>query len=141
MNYAITVTLKPNRRLDHNQKDDLARDELQSWIEKHKKAFKWSLVTELTRSGVPHYHGVLRVMSVLPTSYPIRWLNLYLNRQFNSTKILGFVMVKSLDDWPTWRDYCLKEIHQTKDLMASFPIVIDECDFLPSHFEVYADQG
>lgn len=134
MEVAVTLTTKPCPKLTANALDDLVRGELDQLFGKA----NLSLVMELTQCGRPHYHGVMRVLT-LPTKYPIRFLNLGLNDVSRKSNYLGFWYVKPMNDSSNWRAYCIKEIHQTKDLMKNYPVVMDNLHLFPSHFELEAE--
>lgn len=144
MDYAINITLKPQRR-DWELKDYLShvRDEL-PWLTSGlvQLPYKLSLSMELTKAGIPHFHGLIRMERSIPSNYPVRWLNLKLNQSTKkSSKLFGWILVRPLTDWPVWRNYCLKEILITMDLTATFPIMIDQLGVLPNQFEVLMDRN
>lgn len=145
-NFAVTVTTKRNPRFKGQAEDKvIAADEefailqeqanLKFRRNKFHVNWKWSMVVELTKSAEPHYHGIVTISTSLPSKYPIEFLNKSLNELTKETKHLGWVLVKPLDNWQVWLEYCKKDLKVTEDLLGLDPVRFNDAQFFDGRIE------
>lgn len=115
---AITITLRPAvfRHSIKKQYDLLHNAVLDC-------PFFVSLVAELTNSGNLHAHGI--VSEFRDTTYGS--FKQYVIEHFRSSKVIGFICLKEMDNRAKWFNYCLKNYKETKkDLYFANVVIINE---------------
>lgn len=120
---ALTVTIKPNLyRHNLSVQYDKAKKELTS------TPFKISLVSEVTKSGNLHLHGIIeQVKAVSKGSFRQSVVD-----YFRTNKVIGYIYLKEITELDVWLDYCFKDFNKSKLEFYFAPIVmIDEVDDFP----------
>lgn len=123
IDFAFTVTLKPNLYCDepHQQYDKTYSQLIQ--ILKSKGSFV-TCVAELTKSYNLHMHGIIK-FDMKNVEHKSRNLMLRFTNLFRKHKLFGFVNIRQIDDFPKWKEYISKDIHETRSLLNRPPILID----------------
>lgn len=125
---ALTLTIKPKfYSKDLAEQYTLVKEELKQC------PFNKSLVTEITKSGNLHFHGVINVPTVGLRGTAKQAVHNY----FKKCKVIGFIYVKEMTDRKGWYSYCFKELDKTKlDVYFAPTIIVDECIDFPKGLEI-----
>lgn len=96
---------------------------------------KLTLVAELTKNQDVHLHGFVSVdRNRIPKSYRFNYIRYFKDKLKNNPDI-GFSVIKTVDNYPKWKEYISKDIKTTFLTMGRTPIIRD--DFGMFHTDVY----
>lgn len=117
IDYAVTVTLKPQLKRPARLMDSANYPKLLKALEHCQK----TVIVELTKAGIPHYHCIAKVdMSKLKKyDNPVTHL-----RDSISKQGFGYIVLKPVSDYQGWVDYMQKEMHATSQTLM--PVIIDD---------------
>lgn len=111
MTYACTITLKPVVRRDSCE---IQYDKYTSYVVKTIKDrypnCLLKLMCEMTKSYDLHFHGTISFMLKHKTSRIKNYLK-HFSDSFRGDKIIGFVLLKHIDNDKVWDEYITKSIN------------------------------
>jgi len=94
-----------------------------------------TVVCELTEAGDCHYHGFLTAPGL--SLYKVQYR---LSQRLKACKFFGFKKIKLVDDFPGWKEYIMKDVVKTAELLGRRPIVEDKLGLIPfDMFEAYGN--
>lgn len=116
--YAITITVNPKfYSLTLEEQYDLLQEELNDICNVNE--IHLDLIVELTQSFNIHGHGYISIPRKQSTESPPKRIHDF----FRKSKIIGHIMVKPIDHYNGWYDYCVKEFRTTKQNMMRDPVI------------------
>lgn len=114
---AITLTIQPKHYRENIDKQyDLVKNELLM------APFYLSLVTEITKNGNLHFHGLVKEFIIANRKRGT--FRQFIHNFFRKSKVIGFVNLTEVTDQRGWYEYCFKDYNKTKEDLDFAPIVI-----------------
>jgi hypothetical protein len=126
--YCITLTLRPvfyKKSLEEQY--DMLYEELRNIIKKEND-IRVTMIVECTKSYNIHAHGLIQLDDLKPNRVTKRKIH----DLFRSSKIIGFIYLKIMEDLLSWMIYICKDINETRLILrCRFPILFDHLDQIP----------
>lgn len=114
-NFAITVTLRPDLAVGSVSRQLYnTYPEIQRIIKRYIQCDKYHIYPEFNKNLGLHYHGILYMAKI---SDVIRRKHLFTNN-------LGYSLIKPLENYKKWFDYCTKDLNISNVVFnhLSFPL-------------------
>lgn len=119
--YAFTITLKPHvRKMTCEEQYDFCT----SYVTKTLKGFYpnclLSMVAEMTKSYDLHFHGIIKFYNL---NNGIKNISKHFTDRFRGDKIIGYVLLKVMDDDEGWKTYLRKALCEFEASTNRKPII------------------
>lgn len=134
--YALTLTLLPKvRTMTAEEQMSRYRQEIVPILRKFFPNCKLTIVAELTKTYDVHFHGTIQfdMTHMRGIVNPCR----YFRDKFRRHKLIGFVLLKVIDNEDIWKDYISKGLKEFYADTGEPPVLVDDDGMLnsiPRHF-------
>jgi len=142
-NYALTITLNPRyRTIGSIEQFDQTGYRIGEILASKFPHCKLTLIAEFTKSYDIHYHGVIS----FDISHILKDENLCLifRDTFRKDRMIGYVLLKPIDNQPVWNEYIRKDYIETKKYLGGKnPVIIDDYNIFgqASNYFEYANEN
>lgn len=118
--YAFTITLKPHvRKMTCEEQYDKYTSYVTKTLESFYPNCLYTMVAEMTKSYDLHFHGIIK----FKINNRIKNLSKYFHDSFRGDKIIGYVLLKVMDDDKGWKTYLGKALEEFRASTGREPII------------------